>query len=176
MNKKIIILSITFGWCHVRGSADRVRFINFKCFEIEQNQTSSCSSPIIVYESILGFSYWSSFFIQIRPKKTLLAIFLLIHLAKYNKEIKMTVKFLMITFKQSCVIMFPRFLKIFCAFLKKISTSTISGWVGCRRKIFLTKLVLMPVMRNLQRKLHAKFRPNRTIILEVMPFFHFFIW
>ena len=32
----------------------------------------------------------------------------------------MTVKFLMITFKQSCVIMFPRFLKIFCAFLKNL--------------------------------------------------------
>ena len=124
-----IVLRDGKGWCHVRGSADRVRFINFKCFEIEQNQTSSCSSPIIVYESILGFSYWSSFFIQIRPKKTLLAIFLLIHLAKYNKEIKMTVKFLMITFKQSCVIMFPRFLKIFCAFLKKsLQAPFLAGW------------------------------------------------
>ena len=55
---------------------------------------------------------------QIRPKKTLLTIFLLIYLAKYNKEINMTVKFLMITFKQSCVVMFPRFLKIFWDFLK----------------------------------------------------------
>ena len=57
---------------------------------------------------------------QIRPKKTLLTIFLLIYLAKYNKEINMTVKFLMITFKQSCVVMFPRFLKIFEDFLKNL--------------------------------------------------------
>ena len=54
------------GWCHVKGSADRVKFINFKSFEIEQNHTSSCSLPITIYESILGFSYSTSFFIQIR--------------------------------------------------------------------------------------------------------------
>ena len=90
-----------------------MKFINCKYFEIEQNRTSSYSLPIVMHESILEFSYSTSFFIQIRPKMTLLAIFLLIYLAKYNKEINMTVKVLMITFKQSCVIMFPRFLKIF---------------------------------------------------------------
>ena len=101
------------------GSADRVKFVNFKCFKIEQNCTSPCSLPIIVYESILGFSYSSSFCIQIRPKKTLLSIFLLIYLAKYNKAISMRAKFLMITFKQSCVIMFLRFFSRNLSFLKK---------------------------------------------------------
>ena len=98
-----------YGWCHVKGTVDRMKFINFKCLKIEQNHTPSCSLPIITTESIPGFSHESSFFIQIRPKKTLLAISLLIDLAKYSKEINMTVKFLMIMFKQSCVIMFSRF-------------------------------------------------------------------
>ena len=68
-----------------------------------------CSLPFITHESILGFSYESSFFIQIRPKNTLLAILLLKDFAKYNKRINMTVKFLLITFKQSCVIMYCLF-------------------------------------------------------------------
>ena len=45
------------GWCHVKGTAYRVKFINSKCVEIEQNHTSSCSLPIATYESILVFSY-----------------------------------------------------------------------------------------------------------------------
>ena len=57
---------------------------------------------------------------QIRPKKTLLAIFLLINLAKYNEVINMTVKFLMITFKQSCVIMFLKFFWISWVFQKNL--------------------------------------------------------
>ena len=87
-----------------KANVDGVEFINFSCLKIEQNHTSSCSLPVITYESILGFSYKSSFFMQIRLKKVLLAVLLLKNLAKYNKEINMTVKFLLITFKQSCVI------------------------------------------------------------------------
>jgi len=83
---------------------DGVKFVNFSCLKIEQNYTSSCSLPVITYESILGFSYESSFFMQIRLKKVLLAVLLLKNLAKYNKEINITVKFLLIMFKQSCVI------------------------------------------------------------------------
>ena len=40
---------------------------------------------------------------QIRLKKILLAVLLLKKLAKYNNEIIMTVKFLLIPFKQSSV-------------------------------------------------------------------------
>ena len=83
---------------------DGVEFINFSCLKIEQNHSSSCSLPVITYESILGFSYKSSFFMQIRLKTVLLAVLLLKNLAKYNKEINITVKFLLIMFKQSCVI------------------------------------------------------------------------
>ena len=97
-----------------------MKFIDFKCLKIEQNYPSSCSLPIIIYESILGFSYSSSFCIQIRPKKTLLSIFLLIYLAKYNKAISMRAKFLMITFKQSCVIMFLRFFLKIWVFWKNL--------------------------------------------------------
>ena len=92
---------------------DGVKFINFTCLKIKQNHISSCSLPIIIYESILGFSYSSSFFMQIRLKKILLAVLLLINLAKYNKEINMTVIFLLITFKQSCLIMFLKIFQIF---------------------------------------------------------------
>ena len=99
---------------------DGVKFINFTCLKIKQNHISSCSLPIITYESILGFSYSSSFCIQIRLKKTLLSIFLLIYLAKYNKAISMRAKFLMITFKQSSQIMFPRFLKKIWVFWKNL--------------------------------------------------------
>ena len=83
---------------------DGVEFINFSCLKIEQNHTSSCSLPIKTYETILGFSYKSSFFMQMRLKKVLLAVLLLKNLAKYNKETNITVNFLLITFKQSCVI------------------------------------------------------------------------
>ena len=82
-----------------KATMDGVKFINFSCLKIEQNHTSSCSLPVITYESILGLSYTSSFFMQIRLKKILLAVLLLKNLAKYNKEINMTVKFLLITFK-----------------------------------------------------------------------------
>ena len=92
---------------------DGVKFINFTCLKIEQNYTSSCSLPIITYESILGFSYATLFFMQIRLKKILLAVLLLKKIAKYNKEINMTVIFLLITFKQSCLIMFLKIFQIF---------------------------------------------------------------
>ena len=88
-----------------------------------------------MYELILGFSYVSSFFIQIRPIYTFFASVLIINLVKYNEEINMTVKFLMNMFKQSCMIMFLIFFLNF-EFFEKISISTISGWVGCWRKIF----------------------------------------
>ena len=87
-----------------KANPGRVEFINFSCLKIEQNHSSSCSLPVITYESILGFSYKSSFFMQIRLKTVLLAVLLLKNLAKYNKEINITVKFLLIMFKQSCVI------------------------------------------------------------------------
>ena len=64
-----------------------------------------------MYELILGFSYVSSFFIQIRPNYTFFANVLIMNLVKYNEEINMTVKFLMNMFKQSCMIMFLNFLK-----------------------------------------------------------------
>ena len=101
------------GWCHGKLTVDGVKFINFTCLKIKQNHISSCSLLIITYESILGFSYSSSFFMQIRLKKILLAVLLLKNLAKYNKEINMTAKFLLITFKQSCVIMFLKIFQIF---------------------------------------------------------------
>ena len=97
-----------------------MKFINFTCLKIKQNHISSCSLLIITYESILGFSYSSSFFMQIRLKKILLAVLLLKNLAKYNKEINMKVKFLMITFKQSCVIMFLKFFWISWVFQKNL--------------------------------------------------------
>ena len=53
---------------------------------------------------------------QIRLKQMLLAVLILKKLAKYNKEINMTVKFLLITVKQSCVIKLIMFLKIFYIF------------------------------------------------------------
>ena len=62
-----------------------------------------------MYELILGFSYVSSFFIQIRPNYTFFASVLIIHLVKYNEEINMTVKFLMNMFKQPCKIMLLNF-------------------------------------------------------------------
>ena len=99
--------------CHGKLTVDGVKFINFTCLKIKQNHISSCSLLIITYESILGFSYSSSFFMQIRLKKILLAVLLLKNLAKYNKEINMTAKFLLITFKQSCVIMFLKIFQIF---------------------------------------------------------------
>ena len=71
-----------------------------------------------MYELILGFSYVSSFFIQIRPNYTFFANVLIINLVEYNEEINMTVKFLMNMFKQSCMIMFLIFLEIL-SFLKK---------------------------------------------------------
>ena len=55
---------------------------------------------------------------QIRLKKVLLAVLLLKNLAKYNKEINMTVKFSLITFKQSCVIMFLKNFQNFGVFKK----------------------------------------------------------
>ena len=57
---------------------------------------------------------------QIRLKKVLLAVLLLKNLAKYNKEINMTVKFLLITYKQSCVIMFLKCFKNFWVFSKNL--------------------------------------------------------
>ena len=48
----------------------------------------------------------------------MLAVLLLENLAKYNHEINMTVKFLLITFKQTCVIMFLKFFWIFLVFKK----------------------------------------------------------
>ena len=106
-------LGFGLGWCHGKLTVDGVKFINFTCLKIKQNHISSCSLLIITYESILGFSYSSSFFMQIRLKKILLAVLLLKNLAKYNKEINMTAKFLLITFKQSCVIMFLKIFQIF---------------------------------------------------------------
>ena len=44
------------GWCHTNPTVDGMKFINFTCLKIEQNHTSSCSLPILTYESILGFS------------------------------------------------------------------------------------------------------------------------
>ena len=92
-------LSQTLWLVSWKRTMDGVKFINFSCLKIEQNHTSSCSLPVITYETILGFSYKSSFFMQIRLKKVLLAVLLLKNLAKYNKEINMTVKFLLITFE-----------------------------------------------------------------------------
>ena len=66
-----------------------------------------------MYELILGFSYVSSFFIQIRPNYTFFANVLIIDFVKYNEEINMTVKFLMNMFKQSCMFMFLNFQKQF---------------------------------------------------------------
>ena len=45
---------------------------------------------------------------------------LLISLAKYSKENNVTVKFLMIMFKQTCMIMFLRFFLIFLVFWKNL--------------------------------------------------------
>ena len=50
----------------------------------------------------------------------MLAVLLLENLAKYNHEINMTVKFLLITFKQTCVIMFLKFFWIFLVFKKNL--------------------------------------------------------
>ena len=118
-----------------------MKFINFTCLKIKQNHISSCSLLIITYESILGFSYSSSFFMQIRLKKILLAVLLLKNLAKYNKEINMTAKFLLITFKQSCVIMFLKIFQIF-EFLKK-SLYKYHFWLGgLLEKIFFTQALI----------------------------------
>ena len=57
---------------------------------------------------------------QIRLKKVLLAVLLLKNLAKYNKEINMTVKFLLITFKQSCVIICCQEILKFLVFKKNL--------------------------------------------------------
>ena len=57
LSLKTLDVYIFYGWCHVKGTAYRVKFINSKCVEIEQNHTSSCSLPIATYESILVFSY-----------------------------------------------------------------------------------------------------------------------
>ena len=111
---------IAYGYCHGKPTMDGVKFINFSCLKIEQNHTSSCSLPVITYESILGFSYTSSFFMQIRLKKVLLAVLLLKNLAKYNKEINMTVKFLLMTFKQSCVIICCQEILKFLVFFKNL--------------------------------------------------------
>ena len=73
-----------------------------------------------MYELILGFSYSSSFFIQIRPNYTFFANVLIMNLVKYNEEINMTVKFLMNMFKQSCMIMFLKFYKKFWVFWKNL--------------------------------------------------------
>ena len=42
--------------CHAKPTVDGMKFVNFTCLKIEQNHMSSCSSPILTYESILGFS------------------------------------------------------------------------------------------------------------------------
>ena len=99
---------------------DGMEFINFSCLKIKQNHISSCSLFIITYESILGFSYLSSFFMQIRLKKIILVVLLLRNLAKYNKKINMTAKFSLITFKQSCVIMFLKIFQIFWVLWKNL--------------------------------------------------------
>ena len=52
-------------WCHGNPTVDRVKFINFTCLKIEQNHTS-WTLLIITYKSTFGFSYVSSFFMQIR--------------------------------------------------------------------------------------------------------------
>ena len=57
---------------------------------------------------------------EIRLKKILLAVLILKKLATYNKEINMTVKFLLITVKQSCVIMFLKNFEIFWVFKKNL--------------------------------------------------------
>ena len=49
-----------------------------------------------------------------------MAILLLRNFAKYNKKINMTVNFLLITFKQSCVIMFLKFFWISWVFQKNL--------------------------------------------------------
>ena len=99
--------------CHGTSTVDGVKFINSTCLKIEQNHISSCSLTIITYEFIIEFSYSSSVFMQIRLKKMLLAVLLVNNLAKYNKEINMTVKLFLITFKQLCVITFPQIFQIF---------------------------------------------------------------
>ena len=109
-----------FDFCHAKPTLDKMKFINFSCLKIKQNHSSSCSLPVITYESILGFSYKSSLFMQIRLKKVLLAVLLLKNLAKYNKEINMTVKFLLITFKQSCVIICCQEILKFWVFWKNL--------------------------------------------------------
>ena len=57
---------------------------------------------------------------EIRLKKILLAVLILKKLATYNKEINMTVKFLLITVKQSCVIMFLKNFEIFWVFKRNL--------------------------------------------------------
>ena len=44
------------GLCRPYPTMDRMKFLKFTCLNIEQNHTSSCSLPILTYESILGFS------------------------------------------------------------------------------------------------------------------------
>ena len=49
--------------------------------------------------------------------------------AKYKKKINMTVKFLLITFKQSCVIMFLNYFSFFLSFWKKsLYVLFLAGW------------------------------------------------
>ena len=50
------ILIFNIGWCHAKPTMDGVKFVNFTCWKIEENHTSSCSLAIITYGSILGFS------------------------------------------------------------------------------------------------------------------------
>ena len=128
------------GWCHETGSLDQVKFDNFEMLKIEQNLTSLCSLPYIIYQSMLGFSYVSSFFIQIRLKTIFLAILLLENIAKYNKEIDMTVRFVLITFKKSCVIVF---LKFFFVWVFKKSLYKNHFWLGrlLEEKIFPQSLI-----------------------------------
>ena len=76
---------------------------------------------------------------QIRPKKTELAILFLINLAEYSKEMDRTDRFFIITFNQSCVILFLKIVLISWVF-EIFSISTISGWLGWWRKNFPTKL------------------------------------
>ena len=78
---------------------------------------------------------------QIRLKKMLLAVLLVNNLAKYNKEINMTVKFFLITFKQLCVIMFPQIFQIFWVFQKNLYKYHF--WLGglLEKKFFTEALI-----------------------------------
>ena len=123
---------ISNDWCHDKPTVDRVKFINFTSLKIEQNHTSSCSLPVITYESILGFSYVSSFFMQITLKKLLFAVLLLRNLAKYNKEINMIVKFLL------CDHVFEKLKNLLSFFQKNLYKHHF--WLGgLLEKIFFTQ-------------------------------------